>query len=58
MARELTNQKQFDAFADEVARELGTRCRTAPLPEYAPGLARLIVDGDGRASPTTNSPAD
>lgn len=49
MPQELTTQEQFDAFADDVARELGTHCRTAPLPEYARGLARLIIDGDGRA---------
>ncbi|MFJ8364513.1 hypothetical protein [Streptomyces sp. NPDC093984] len=49
MPQELTTQEQFDAFADDVARELGTHCRTAPLPEYVRGLARLIVDGDGRA---------
>lgn len=49
MSQELTTQEQFDAFADDVARELGTHCRTAPLPEYARGLARLSVDGDGRA---------
>ncbi|MGW2563434.1 hypothetical protein ACWCXB_30265 [Streptomyces sp. NPDC001514] len=49
MLQELTTQEQFDAFADEVARELGTHCRTALLPEYERGLARLIVDGDGRA---------
>ncbi|WP_225079784.1 hypothetical protein [Streptomyces sp. CoT10] len=48
MPQELTTQEQFDAFADDVARELNTHCRTAPLPEYARGLARLIVDGDGR----------
>ncbi|MGW3135069.1 hypothetical protein [Streptomyces sp. NPDC001139] len=49
MPQELTTQEQFDAFADDVARELGTHCRTAPLLEYARGLARLIVDDDGRA---------
>ncbi|GGJ68017.1 hypothetical protein [Streptomyces brasiliensis] len=49
MPQELTTQEQFDAFADEVARELGTHCRTAPHTEYARGLARLIIDGDGRA---------
>jgi hypothetical protein len=48
MPQELTTQQQFDAFADDVARELGTHCRTAPLPEYERGLARLIVDGEGR----------
>lgn len=48
MPQELTTQQQFDAFADDVARELGTHCRTAPLPEYTRGLARLIVDGEGR----------
>jgi hypothetical protein len=49
MPQELTTQQQFDAFADDVARELGTHCRTAPLPEYEHGLAQLIVDDDGRA---------
>lgn len=49
MPQELTTQELLDAFADEVARELGTHCRTAPLPEYKRGLARLIVDGEGRA---------
>ncbi|UFQ99725.1 hypothetical protein KBP30_41565 [Streptomyces sp. Go40/10] len=49
MPQELTAQEQFDAFADDVARELGTHCRTAPLPEYTRGLARLIVDDEGRA---------
>jgi hypothetical protein len=34
MPQELTTQEQFDALADDVARELGTHCRTAPLPEY------------------------
>ncbi|MFD8221919.1 hypothetical protein ACFXKC_10850 [Streptomyces sp. NPDC059340] len=45
----MTTQKQFDAFADEVARKLGTHCRTAPNDEYARGLARLIIDDEGRA---------
>ncbi|MFD7444081.1 hypothetical protein [Streptomyces sp. NPDC059909] len=49
MPQELTTQELLDAFADAVARELGTHCRTAPLHEYERGLARLIVDGDGRA---------
>jgi hypothetical protein len=49
MPQEFTTQEQFDTFADEVARELGTHCRTATLPEYARGLARLIIDDDGRA---------
>ncbi|MEH0433906.1 hypothetical protein QBB34_47945 [Streptomyces stelliscabiei] len=49
MTCELTTQEQFDAFADEVARELGTHCRTAELTDYHRGLGRLIVDGDGRA---------
>ncbi|MGW2492397.1 hypothetical protein ACWCV9_35035 [Streptomyces sp. NPDC001606] len=44
MPQELTAQEQFDVFADDVAWELGTHCRTAPLPEYSRGLARLIVD--------------
>ncbi|MFJ4791001.1 hypothetical protein [Streptomyces sp. NPDC088794] len=48
MTHELTTQEQFDAFAAEVARELGTHCRTAELSDYARGLGRLIVDGDGR----------
>ncbi|MFJ4748885.1 hypothetical protein [Streptomyces albogriseolus] len=43
----MTTQEQFDAFAAELARELGTHCRTAPLP--AEGTSRLIVDDDGRA---------
>ncbi|MFF5303558.1 hypothetical protein ACFY5F_29810 [Streptomyces sp. NPDC013161] len=49
MTRELTTQEQFDAFADEVARELGTHCRTDQLADYGGGLGRLIIDGDGRA---------
>ncbi|MET7693841.1 hypothetical protein ABZT06_38740 [Streptomyces sp. NPDC005483] len=49
MTRELITQEQFDAFTDEVARELGTHCRTAELTDYARGLGRLIVDGEGRA---------
>ncbi|WP_314223681.1 hypothetical protein [Streptomyces zaehneri] len=49
MTRELITQEQFNAFADEVARELGTHCRTAELTDYEGGLGRLIVDGDGRA---------
>jgi hypothetical protein len=32
-----------------VAREPGTHCRTAPLPEYERNLARLAVDSEGRA---------
>ncbi|MGW2610127.1 hypothetical protein ACWC4A_37995 [Streptomyces mirabilis] len=48
MPQEMTAQGQFDAFADEVARKLGTHCRTAPSDEYVRGLARLIVD-EGRA---------
>lgn len=48
MTRELTTQEQFDAFADEVAREVGTHCRTVELTDYE-GLGRLIIDGDGRA---------
>ncbi|MGW3384504.1 hypothetical protein ACWDCO_30585 [Streptomyces albogriseolus] len=43
----MTTQEQFDAFAAELARELGTHCRTAPLP--AEDTSRLIVDDDGRA---------
>ncbi|MFE8018266.1 hypothetical protein ACFU3O_36745 [Streptomyces antibioticus] len=49
MTRELTTQDEFDAFADEVARELGTHCRTAELTGYFGSLVRLIIDGDGRA---------
>ncbi|WP_405576111.1 hypothetical protein [Streptomyces sp. NBC_01092] len=49
MTRELTTQEQVDAFAAEVARELGTHCRTAELTGYGLGLGRLIIDGDGRA---------
>jgi hypothetical protein len=49
MTRELITQEQFDAFADEVARELGTHCRTAELTDYGRGLGRIVVDGDGRA---------
>ncbi|CAL9670576.1 hypothetical protein [Streptomyces griseomycini] len=49
MAEELKTQQQFDAFAEEVATALGTHCRTAPLPGYARGLARLIVDDEDRA---------
>ncbi|MEU9191312.1 hypothetical protein AB0D14_43910 [Streptomyces sp. NPDC048484] len=49
MTHELTTQEQFDAFADEVARELGTHCRTAELTDYERGLGRLVIDGDGRA---------
>ncbi|MGV9895580.1 hypothetical protein [Streptomyces tendae] len=48
MTHELTTQEQFDAFAEEVARELGTHCRTAELSGYC-GLGRLVIDGDGRA---------
>lgn len=47
MPQELTTQEQFDAFVADVARELGTHCRTAPLP--AEDMSRLIVDDDGRA---------
>ncbi|MFF2165411.1 hypothetical protein ACFVWP_32590 [Streptomyces sp. NPDC058175] len=49
MTAELTTQEQFDVFADEVARELGTHCRTAELTDYGRGLGRLVIDGDGRA---------
>lgn len=50
MAVELTTQEQFDAFAEEVSRELGTHCRTAPATVPAPGfLVRVVIDGDGRA---------
>lgn len=49
MPPDLTTQEQFDAFADEVSRELGTHCRTAPPPVRAHGLVRLVIDGDGRA---------
>jgi hypothetical protein len=60
MTSELTTQEHFDAFAEEVARELGTHCRTAELTDYGRGLGRLVIDGDGRAcacvSPTTAAP--
>jgi hypothetical protein len=49
MTCELTTQEQFDAFTDEVARELGTHCRTAELTDYGRGLGRLLIDSDGRA---------
>ncbi|MFC9892042.1 hypothetical protein ACFW3A_21840 [Streptomyces pilosus] len=49
MAAKLKTQQQFDAFAEEVAAALGTHCRTAPLPGYGRGLARLIVDDEDRA---------
>ena len=49
MTSELTTQEHFDAFAEEVARELGTHCRTAELTGYGRGLGRLVIDGDGRA---------
>ncbi|WP_328349055.1 hypothetical protein OG800_49220 [Streptomyces sp. NBC_00445] len=48
MTRELTTQEQLDAFANEVARELGTHCRTAELTGYVRGMGQLIIDGDGR----------
>ncbi|MFD5722631.1 hypothetical protein [Streptomyces sp. NPDC127036] len=46
MPLELNTQSQFAAFADEVARELGTHCRTAP--DYDHMLSRLIIDDEGR----------
>ncbi|WP_415940224.1 hypothetical protein [Streptomyces sp. 039-1] len=49
MPTELSTQSQFAAFADEVARELGTHCRIAPEPEYTHILSRVIIDGEGRA---------
>ncbi|MFF2367792.1 hypothetical protein ACFVU0_34470 [Streptomyces sp. NPDC058122] len=49
MPPELTTQQQFNAFADEIARELGTHCRTAPDTKNAHRLAWLIIDNDGRA---------
>jgi hypothetical protein len=49
MTHELTTQEQLDAFADEVARELGTHCRMDRLTGYGRGVGRLIIDGDGRA---------
>lgn len=49
MPQELTTQVQLDAFAAEVARELGTHCRTAELTDFGRGLGRLIIDGDGHA---------
>ncbi|MGW4951464.1 hypothetical protein [Streptomyces parvulus] len=48
MTHELTTQKEFDAFAASVARELGARSRTAALSDDGRGLGRLVVDGDGR----------
>ncbi|MEU6511052.1 hypothetical protein [Streptomyces sp. NPDC046942] len=48
-AQELTTQEQLDAFTDEVARELGTHCRTDRLTDVESGRGRLIIDGDGRA---------
>ncbi|GGY05131.1 hypothetical protein GCM10010358_68150 [Streptomyces minutiscleroticus] len=45
---QLTAQEQFDVFTDAVARALGTRCQTVPLPGLAHELARTIIDGDGR----------
>ncbi|MET8291514.1 hypothetical protein ABZV80_41030 [Streptomyces sp. NPDC005132] len=48
MPPELSTQKQFDAFADEVARELGAGCSTAPDAECTHMLARLITDSAGR----------
>ncbi|MET8411707.1 hypothetical protein ABZV34_27040 [Streptomyces sp. NPDC005195] len=48
MPTELTTQEQFDRFADEVARELGAECSTAPDPGYTHMLARLITDSAGR----------
>ncbi|MFF4542243.1 hypothetical protein [Streptomyces aureus] len=47
MSVELSTQAQFDGFADDVARKLGTHCRTAP--GYAHMLSRDIVDDEGRA---------
>ncbi|MBT1098165.1 hypothetical protein [Streptomyces sp. Tu102] len=49
MALMLTTQEQLDAFAEAVARHLGTHCRTDELTGYGLGIGRLIVDGDGRA---------
>ncbi|MFF8932249.1 hypothetical protein ACF1AO_33855 [Streptomyces longwoodensis] len=49
MTSELHTQEQMNAFADAVARELGTHCRTAELTDYARGMGRLIIDDDGRA---------
>ncbi|MFD0070042.1 hypothetical protein ACFV99_26505 [Streptomyces sp. NPDC059944] len=46
MSVELNRQSQFTAFADEVARELGTHCRTAP--DFDHMLSRLIIDDEGR----------
>ncbi|MDQ0994815.1 hypothetical protein [Streptomyces sp. V3I7] len=40
---------QFATFAEDVARELGTHCRTAPMDGYGRRPARLIIDSDGRA---------
>ncbi|MFJ9752425.1 hypothetical protein [Streptomyces chartreusis] len=49
MAAMLTTQEQLNAFAEAVARELDTHCRTDELTGYGLGIGRLIVDGDGRA---------
>ncbi|WP_435218747.1 hypothetical protein [Streptomyces sp. bgisy034] len=49
MAPMLTTQDQLNAFAEAVARQLGTHCRTDELTGYGLGIGRLIVDDDGRA---------
>ncbi|WP_405803398.1 hypothetical protein OG729_39425 [Streptomyces sp. NBC_00210] len=49
MPQELTTQELLDAFADEVAQELGTHCRTDRLTGYERGMGGLIIDDDGRA---------
>ncbi|MFD7407783.1 hypothetical protein ACFV7R_35150 [Streptomyces sp. NPDC059866] len=60
MPQELTTQERLDALADEVARELGTRCRTDRLTGYVRGMGRLIIDGDAApcacASPMPAAP--
>ncbi|MGW1067385.1 hypothetical protein ACWD4F_23060 [Streptomyces aureus] len=47
MSVELSTQAQFDGFTDDVARKLGTHCRTAPGYTHMP--SRDIVDDEERA---------
>ncbi|MFI8169728.1 hypothetical protein ACIGAN_25675 [Streptomyces sp. NPDC085931] len=46
MAQQLTTQNEMDAFAEQVARELGTHCRTRP--GYPHKLGRIIIDDENR----------
>jgi hypothetical protein len=46
MSLELKTQEQFAAFTEEVARELGTHCRTTPCLSHM--LSRIIIDDEGR----------